>query len=48
MVDENVTKQKIDESDDEIDVEQYDEQNELMLVLLLSMVVVVLVVVTFV
>jgi hypothetical protein len=32
MVDENVTKQKIDESDVEVDVEQNDEQNELLLV----------------
>jgi hypothetical protein len=31
MVDENVMKQKIDELDIEVDVEQRDEQNELLL-----------------
>ncbi len=47
MVDENVMKQKIDESDDEVDVERYDEQNELLLELLLLMMMA-MVVVTFV
>jgi hypothetical protein len=45
MVDENVMKQKIDELDDEVDVEQYDEQNELLSVLLLLMMMALVVVI---
>jgi hypothetical protein len=36
MVDENMMKQKIDELDVEVDVEQSDEQNELLLVVVVA------------